>query len=81
MNQGKLPIEQKLVFDESTTYDFHPNAFKIGGKRSKGNIKYYATIISNIDIYNMNFRVKFSKSPDFYGKQDSWINSKEFLKP
>ena len=78
MNQGKLPIEQKLVFDESTTYDFHPNAFKIGGKRSKGNIKYYATIISNIDIYNMNFRVKIPSPLIFTGSRTLGLTPKNF---
>ena len=74
MNQGKIPIEQTLVFDEDNIYDFDPNTFKIGSKSSKFNIKYNETITSNIDNENMDFRVKLYKLPDFDGKQHSWIN-------
>ena len=74
--QGKLPTKWTLVSDEDTIYDFDPNAFEIGSKISKGNIKYDAEITSNIDYGKMNFRVKLNNLPDFEGKQDSWLNFK-----
>ena len=34
-NQGKLPIEWTVFFNEDTSSDFDPNTFKIGSKYQK----------------------------------------------
>ena len=54
-NQGKLTIEGTLVFDEDNIYNFDPKKFETGSNSSKGNMKYYATINSNIDDEKLNF--------------------------
>ena len=74
MNQGGLPTEWTNIFNEDTIYYFDTNAFEIGSKISKGNMKDGATIASNIDNEKINVRVKFSEFPGFDGKQDSWLN-------
>ena len=77
MNQGKLPIQWMLVFDEDTIYDFDSNVFENRRKSSKVNMKDDATTTSNIDNENIKFRLKISKLPYFNGKQDAWINFRE----
>ena len=73
MNQGKMPTEWTFFYEDNIS-DFDPSTFKIGRKSSKRNMKYDATITSNIDNEKTNFRVKLSKFPGFDRNQDSCIN-------
>ena len=70
-----------MIFDEDTISDFDPNAFEIGSKILKGNMKYDATITSYIDNERMNFRVKLSKCPDFDRNKDSCLKFRASFKP
>ena len=62
------------VFNEDTIYVLNQNAFYIGSKISKGNIKDDAAITSNIYNEKMNFRVKLSRFSYSDRKQYYWLN-------
>ena len=60
---GKLPTKLTVVFYEDTIYGFDQNTFKIGSKISKGNMKYDATITSNIYNYKYELQSKVVRVP------------------